>query len=119
MYFDLVMAILVLKKYNHRNHQSHFFFKILSSMDIGLLVLLTRTFFHWKWRFQNGWAGTDILKDIKNSKPNWSRGQFRKKNITTTFYKSGFLTIYIISRLTYKLPEGPNPSKLFFYCVLN
>ena len=36
-------------------------------------------------------AGTDILKDIKNSKPNWPRGQFNKK--LPLFINAGFLPL--------------------------
>ena len=36
-------------------------------------------------------GGTDILEYIKKSRPNWPRGPFSSKNITTTFFNEGFL----------------------------
>ena len=37
-------------------------------------------------------AGTDILKDIKNSRANWHRGEFSKK-IEAFFINAGFLPL--------------------------
>ena len=64
-------------------------------------------------------GGTDILKYIKNSRPNWPWGQFRSKNITTTFFNEGFLPFTeFLDELT-KYQGAHIIVTIFFYCVLN
>ena len=109
------MPILVYKNILLQKSSKPFFSsKLCHQWSIGLLVLLTRTF------FPTGSGGFKMAgTDIKKCRPNRPRGQFSKKISTTTFYKCGFLTIYRISRWIYKIPGGPNHSNQFFYCVLN
>ena len=64
-------------------------------------------------------AGTDKLKDIKNSRPNWPRGQFSKKILPQLFLNEGFSPFTeFLGELT-KYPGAKIIVSNFFYCVLN
>ena len=83
---------------------------------MGWQVLLPRTCFFFTGSGGFKIAGTDILKDIKNSRPNWRRGQFSKKNITTTFKNVGSYHLHIINKLMEKKPESPLKICKVYYC---
>ena len=112
------MAILMFKKILQKSQKPFFSLKLFHQWSIGLLVLLTRIFFP---TGSGGFkmAGTDKLKDIKNSRPNWPGGQFSKTNITTTLFKWGFSPFTeFLGELT-KYPGAKIIVSHFFYCVLN
>ena len=83
------MALLVFKN-NTQIIKAIFSSKLCHQWSIGLLVLLTRTFFP---REVGTGTGTDTLKDIKNNRQNWPRGQISKKKYYHNSFKLGFLTI--------------------------